>query len=102
MHCRFEKTYFRPPGAFASSTSWDWTTTKVLAESLRGFCSPRPGCSAVFSAGRSFHCLQVTWHERHPMHFVVSMRVALDMVVSSRAATAARRPPLAQIGRAHV
>ena len=79
MQLRLVATYRRPPGALASSTSLKVTTVKVSAPSVRGLCSPSPAPGAsVFTPSRPFHCLQVTWQERHPMQRVVSTRVAIE------------------------
>ena len=78
MHWRLAITYRIPPGAFASATSLKLTTVKVLALSVVGFCSPAfTPSSFVWTAFRSFHCLQETWQERQPTHRVVSTSVAL-------------------------
>src|SRR5208282_4263827 len=85
MHCRLAKMVRRPPGNFEFSISWSVTTTRVLAESTLGFCIPRaPSGRLVFSAGNSFHSLHETWHERQPMHWVVSINIALDTCASPR------------------
>ena len=77
MHWRFAKIIRKPAGASGSSTSWWVMSMYVLPDSVGGFWKSCPPVrSRVSSPGRSFHSLQITWQEWHPMHFVVSMSFA--------------------------